>query len=288
MSKCDGPRPNSPLRQRTIDYMNLRGLSARTQESYLRELDLLAEHHGCGPQLLSAGQLRGYVLSLIERGLAARTTNLTVSALRMFYERVLERPDLVGQLALRKLPDRLPNTIDEDALQRLIQSVYDIRYRTAVELAYAAGLRISEVVALQVGDIDSVRGFVHVRRGKGGHERLVHLPQAMVEKLRDYWRQIHPKPSTWVFYGGSPAEPVKAATLRRAFNDARRRAGLGREIKFHSLRHSVATHLLERGASRDMVQDILGHKSQESTRVYARTTAAMFRGLDHPAERLSR
>lgn len=283
MSQCNGLKPHSPLRQSTIDYMTLRGLSARTQKAYLRELDLLSRHYRCPPDRLSAKQLHDYVLSRIESGLTPQSTNLAVAAMRMFYERVIGRPELVRQLALRKTPERLPKSIDEAALGRLIRSTHDLRYRTAIQLAYSGGLRIGEVTALQVGDIDSKRGFIHVRHGKGDRERLVYLPQAQLEVLRRYYRQIHPKPERWLFFGADPAQPVKAATLRKAFNRARGLAGLGTDITFHSLRHSIATHLLERGASRDTVQDILGHRSAESTRVYARTTSAMFKALDHPA-----
>lgn len=287
MSHCTGgAKPHSPLRQSTIDYMQLAGLSQSTQRSYLRELDALSRHYRCPPDRLNERQLQDYVLARINAGLRPRSTNLTVAAMRMFYGRVLKRPQLLEHLVMRKVADRLPKVIDVDDLKNLVSATYDLRYRTAIRLAYSTGLRISEVVALTVGDIDSKKGFIHVGCGKGGHERLAFMPPALLEVLRHYYRQIHPKPVSWLFFGNSPEQQLRVVTLQWAFRQACERAGIGKDVTFHALRHSVATHLMERGASRDEVQDILGHRSAESTRVYARTTATMFRRLDHPAESL--
>lgn len=285
--RVNGSKPHSPLRQATIDYMILRNLSENTQRRYLHELDKLSRHHRCSPSKLSAEQLRDYVLEQVNRGLSPATTNLTVASLRMFYTQVLNEPQRVELLAVRKISDKLPQTISESEINSLIAATHNLRYRVAIQLAYSTGLRISEVVALQVDDIDSARGMIRVGCGKGGHERVVFLPPTLLEALRSYYRQIFPKPQSWLFYGISPTEKLKTATLRNAFKQACKLAGIGEHFTFHCLRASVATHLLERGSRRDAVQDILGHKSPQSTRVYARTTAAMFRKLDHPANQIT-
>lgn len=287
MSHANGSTPTLSLRQSVTDYMKLAGLSERTRKSYLLELDRFARHFAGSPAQLSARQIEGYVLERINAGLRPRSTNLTVAALRMLYRQVLHSPQKVESLAMRKIADQLPRTLSESDIQRLILSTHDLRYRTAIELAYGTGLRIGEVVALKVSDIDSDRAMIRVNCGKGGHERLVYMPPSLLSTLRCYYRQIHPKPVEWLFYGASADQPLKAATLRGAFNRARALAGIGENVTFHSLRHSIATHLLERGTQRDVVQDILGHKSARSTRVYARTTSAMFEKLDHPAQYLS-
>ena len=288
MSYCNDAKPHSPLRQSTLDYMLLAGLSECTQQSYLWELDRFANHFDCPPAKISDAEIQDYVLMCIDRGLKPRSTNVTVAALRMLYRNVLKSPQKVESLARRKVSDQLPNSIEEDQVKVLIQSTHNLRYRTAIETAYSTGLRMSELLALKVSDIDAAKRMIHVRCGKGGHERLVFMPPSLLATLRSYYRQIHPKPSEWVFYGATADEPLKAATLRRAFKQACTLAGVREDFTFHGLRHSLATHLLERGVSRDQVQDILGHKSPLSTRVYARTTAAMFDKLDHPAQRLSR
>ena len=289
MSYCNGSKPRPPLlRQSVTDYMQLAGLSERTQQSYLCELTRFAGHFDCSPARLSAEELQGYVLSRINSGLKPNSTNVTVAALRLLYRDVLNSPEKVDSLAMRKVADRLPNTVDEGQILCLIQSTHNLRYRIAIETAYSCGLRMSEVLALKVSDIDRAKTMIHVRCGKGGHERMVFMPPATLEALDNYYRQIHPKPSEWLFYGTAVDKPLSASALRQAFNQARKLAGIREGFTFHGLRHSFATHLLERGASRDEVQDMLGHKSPQSTRVYARITAAMFEKLDHPAQRLAR
>ena len=288
MSHCNGSKPHSPLRQATTDYMQLAGLAPKTQQAYLRELNLLANYYQCSPIKLSAEQVEAYILGRIEAGLKPNSTNLIIAACRLFYVKVVDCPERVARLSMRRVPDRLPNAMDESQIQSLLDATRKLRYRAAIELSYSAGLRISEVVALQIDDIDSAGQMIHVRCGKGGHERVVFVPPEVFESLRRYWLAVDPKPSSWVFYGQSPDKQLKVATLRGAFNTARKSAGLDDKFTFHSLRHSIATNLFDRGARRDVVQDLLGHKSDESTRVYARTTATTFRDLDHPAKHLAR
>ena len=180
MSHCNGKQPHPPLRQSTIDYMHMAGLSAHTQRSYLLELDRFTDHFGVSPAQLNAEQIQGYVLGRINAGLKSRSTNVTIAALRVLYRRVLKQPDRVESLVMRKATDRLPNAIEEAEIKCLIQATHNLRYRTAIELAYCTGLRISEVVALKVSDIDSVKELIHVGCGKGGHERVVFMPQALL------------------------------------------------------------------------------------------------------------
>ena len=288
MSHCNGTKPYSPLQHSFENYMRLSGLSETTRKSYMRELTKLSRYYALPPHRLSAKQLEQYLLDEIDRGLAPRSTNVTVSAMKLFYEGVLSCPQRTASLTMRKVPRQLPKAVDESEIRDLIDAVSDIRYRAAVELAYATGLRISEVVALKVPDIDSRKSMIHVVCGKGGHERMVFMPDCLLERLRDYYRQIQPKPVEWVFYGAEPCQQMKASALRYAFNQARIKAGIGKGFTFHGLRHSMATHLLTRGARREEVQDLLGHQSPRTTQVYACTTAATFEKLDHPAKHLLR
>ena len=131
-------------------------------------------------------------------------------------------------------------------------------------VAYAAGLRISETVALQIADIKPDKQLLHIRSAKGGTERMVPLPRGVLQYLRSYWRNICPRPVTWLFYASSPDARIKEATLTFAFNKARERAGIDRSHTFHCLRHSAATHLHERGGSIDVIQDVLGHRNADS------------------------
>ena len=139
--------------------------------------------------------------------------------------------------------------MEEAEVERLVSATLDLRYRAAIVLTYAAALRISETVAVQVADIKADRKLLHVRSGKGDVERMTPLPEPVIEYLRDYWQSLWPRPATWLFQGSSPEEPITAAALRAAFDRARDRAGIAKKFSFHSLRTSTATHWYERGGS---------------------------------------
>ena len=272
----------SPLRQQMIDVMRIAGHAEGTQQAYLREVSRLSQHYRRSPDRLSAEEIKAYVAQRIAAGLKPRTTNVTVAAFKVFYRDALAEPERVQGLRARRKKELLPRPIAAEDVERLIHATFDLRCRTALVTGYGAGLRISEVVALQVEDVCAKQGLLRIRAGKGGHERMAHCPQAVLKQLRRYWRCIHPHPATWLFYGATPEEPMTAAALREAFNAARQRVGLDRSVTFHSLRHAMATHIHERGAPLSVVQDALGHRSAESTRVYARTTGSMFQNIRHP------
>ena len=284
MTKSNGrtARNGSPLRQRMIDQMRMANLADNTQESYVLEIRRLADHYGTSPDLLDAEQVRAWLKRQIERGLSPGSTNVALAALRFLYRDVLRRPDLVEGMRSRKVPRTLPRHLEVAEVERLLRATLDLRYRSAMLTAYAAGLRISEVVGLKVTDVRADRQLLHIRSGKGGTERMAPLPPGMVEHLRRYWKSICPQPTTWLFYGSSPQEPINVKALHLAFRKSRERAGLDKECTFHWLRHSMAAHVHERGGNIDVIQDALGHRNSDTTRAYARATGKMFGALDHP------
>ena len=272
----------TPLRQRLIEQMQIANLADTTRECYVREIRRLAEHYGQSPDRLDAEQIRAWIMILIERGLSPASVNVTIAAFKFFFRDTLGRPEIIAGLRNRKVPRKLPRYLEVSEVERLLLATPDLRYRAAMLLAYAGGLRISETVALQLTDIKSDKQLLHIRQAKGGTERMVPLPNGVLEYLRSYWRNICPRPATWLFYASSPDARIKEATLTFAFNKARERAGIDRSHTFHCLRHSAATHLHERGGSIDVIQDVLGHRNADTTRRYARATGKMFQTLDHP------
>ena len=234
------------------------------------------------PADLDADQLRAWVLPGIERGLKPATTNLTVAALKFFYVDTLGCPERVTGLRARKKPRQLPRYMTEEEVGRLILATPDLRYRAAFVTAYGAGLRISETMAIKIDDIKTDEKLLHIPSGKGGTERMAPLPGEVIDYLRDFYKSIWPQPATWLFYGATPDEPIRTATLQEAFRKARVRAGITSHYTFHCLRHSAATHLHERGGDMEVIRDMLGHRRADTTRAYARCTAKMFEGLDHP------
>ena len=272
----------SPLRQKMMDQMRLANLAENTQVCYLREITCLARDCKAPPDRLSAEQIHAWLLAGVDRGLSPASTNMSLAALRYFYCRVLRRPELVEGLRQRKVPRRLPRHMTVTEVERLLLATTDLRYRAAMLTAYAAGLRVSETLALQLADIRSDKRLLHIRSGKGGTERMAPLPEGALEYLRSYWTNLFPRPTGWLFYGRAPDTPIKEGTMTCAFNKARDAAGIDARHSFHSLRHSAATHWHERGGDIEVIRDVLGHRNADTTRCYARATGKMFEQLEHP------
>ena len=187
-----------------------------------------------------------------------RTTNVAVTAIRLFYDSVLGQPEKVAALRCRQVPNRLPRTMPEEDVEHLIQAMIDMRYRTATLVAYGAARRVCEVVSLQIPDIRRNEGLPQIRKGKGNRERMAYLPAAVLGEQERYRKTTWPRPESWLFYRKAPDEPITVRGLQTAFGKARDQIGLDRGLTFHCLRHAAATHLLERDASQSVVKDVLG------------------------------
>jgi len=284
----------TPLRQRFIEDLQLRGLSARTQDSYVRVVRQLAEHYGKSPEVISEEELRQYLLYLKNEKHAARNTcTLALCSLKLFYQQALKREWPTLDFVRPAREKKLPVVLSVAEVRRLLSCVHQPRYRMCLSAIYACGLRLQEGVHLQVGDIDGERHLVHVRHGKGNKDRYVALPQRLLEQLRAYWR-THRHP-TWLFPGGpragqlSPA-PMCESGVQRALQAARRESGLTKPATVHTLRHSYATHLLEAGVNLRVIQAYLGHASPTTTALYThltqKTEAYMVETIDRVLEAL--
>ena len=282
------------LRQRYIEDLQLRGLSARTQDSYVRVVRQLAEHYGKSPEVISEEELRQYLLYLKNEKHAARNTcTLALCSLKFFYQQTLKRewPTLDFMRPARE--KKLPVVLSVEEMRRLLSCVHQPRYRMCLSTIYACGLRLQEGVHLQVGDIDGERHLVHVRHGKGNKDRCVALPQRQLEQLRAYWR-THRHP-TWLFpraprAGQLSPGPMCESRVQRALQAALRESGLTKPATVHTLRHSYATHLLEAGVNLRVIQAYLGHASPTTTALYThltqKTEAHMVETIDRVLEAL--
>ena len=254
-----------------IEQMRIANLAESTQIAYLFEIERLARHYGTSPADIDDEQLRGWVLKLIDRGLLSpSSTNSTLVAFRFLYFETLGCPERVAGLRNRKKPQALPRHMTATEVERLILATPDLRHRAASITAYGAGLRVSETVSVKVGDLKPDRECLHIPSGKGGAERMAPLPDGVIHYLRSYWKNIWTQPANWLFYSASPDEPMRTQALHFAFKKARYKLGIDPRHTFHSLRHSAATHLLERGADIELIRDALGHRSADTTRGYVR------------------
>lgn len=256
----------TPLRQRFIDDLRLRNYAARTIETYVGRIVAFAKHFGRSPDLLGPEEVRTFQLHLLERRVSWSSFNQAVCALRFLYGTTLGRPEQLPLIPYGKRPKTLPSVLAPQEVLRLIDAAETPRDRLFLQVAYGCGLRLSELLHLQVADIDSARMVIHVRQGKGAKDRLVPLSQRLLEELRVYWRQY--RPSTWLFPGDKPGQPITGSNMQRRFGRLVKRVGLSKHCSLHTLRHSYATHLLEAGVDLLTLKTLLGHKTLETTTRY--------------------
>ncbi len=275
------------LRNRMDEAMVLRGFSPRTRESYLACVRALAKHYSRPPDVLDGPRIQAYLLHLItERKLAYATVNQASCAFRFLFGTVLRKPEMRLDIPMAKVPKRLPQILTRGEVSRLIDAAPTFRGRTLLALTYAAGLRLSEVCALQLSDIESApeRMCIKVRQGKGAQDRYTLLSPRLLEMLRRYWRDQRPR--TWLFPNRSGSAPIDVNTAHRIYCAARDAAGIAPEGGIHSLRHAFATHLIEAGVDLPTVQRLLGHGHISTTMRYVHLARARVTGTTSPLELL--
>ena len=277
----------TPLRQRMMDAMVLRGFAARTQEAYCAAVGALARHYRRSPEKLGGEQLQRYLLHLItEKKLAYASVNQASCAFRFLFGTVLRQPEVHLEIPMAKVPKRLPQILSREEVWRLIEVAASLRARTLLTATYAAGLRVSEVCALQLADIESApdRMCLKVRQGKGGEDRYTLLSPRLLEALRHYWREQ--RPVHWLFPNASGSAPIDVCTAQRMYCAARDAAGIPRAGGIHSLRHAFATPLLESGVDLPTIQRLLGHVYISTTMRYLHLSRSRVTGTTSPLDLL--
>jgi len=281
----------SPLRQRLLDDMRMRKLGPKTQSAYVRAVRYLASFLQRSPDTATAEDLRRFQLHMVDRGVSPMTLNATITGLKFFFDVTLDRGELVDRMSYVHVPQKLPVVLSREEAARLIAAASNLKYHTALSVAYGTGLRVSEIVALKVGDIDSERMTLRVEQGKGRKDRYAMLSPLLLERLRTWWRYANAKgkmlPNGWLFPGQNPVDPLTARQLNRAVHDAAEAAKIDKRVTMHTLRHSFATHLLEQKVDIRVIQVMLGHKKLETTSVYTHVATEVLREVVSPLEKLS-
>jgi integrase/recombinase XerD len=260
----------TPLRQRMLDALQVRGMAVRTQQAYIDAVARLAAHYRRAPDALSADEVQAYLLHLRrERHLSCSTLNQYGCAFRFFYATVLGREGATFQIALTRAPQRLPEILSRDELARLFAVARHAKSRSFLMLAYGSGLRLSELCHLRPEHIDSApdRRCIRVEQGKGAKDRYVPLAPDVLEVLRAWWRIERPRP--WLFAASrDPCKPLDIEVAQRWYRAACAHAGITKRGGIHTLRHCWATHLLEAGVDLHSLSQWLGHKHVSTSMRY--------------------
>lgn len=278
-------KPISPLRQRMLNDMAVRNFVADTQREYIRAVKNLTIFLGRSPDTATAEDLRAFQLHMTETGVRPPTINATVTALRFFFKVTVDKPETARHLVFVHEPRKLPRVLPPEDVLRLLEAAPNPKYKAALSIAYGAGLRAMEVVALKVVDIDSQRMLIRVEMGKGRKDRFAMLSPRLLELLRDWYRIA--RPEVYLFPGRDKIGPMTTRQLNRICHMAAELAGLPRWVAPHTLRHSFATHLLEQNIDVRIIQVLLGHSKLDTTARYTQVATNIIREVMSPLDRLT-
>jgi site-specific recombinase XerD len=277
--------PISPLRQRMLDAMAVRNFSDKTRHDYIRHVRGFAAFLGRSPDTADADDLRRFQLHQRQNGVQPSSMNSAVSALRFFFSVTLDRPDMERHLTFVREPRKIPVILSPEEIARLLEAAPGPKYKAAMSAAYSAGLRVSEVVALKVADVDSKRMLLRIEQGKGRKDRLALLSPRLLDFLRDWY--CIARPEVWLFPGRDPMLPMTPRQLTRAVHMAASIAEINKRVTPHTLRHSFATHLLEQNIDIRLIQVLLGHVKLETTALYTQVATNVIRAVRSPLDQLA-
>lgn len=277
---------NQKALQRMLDQLTLKGYSLNTVRTYSLELaQLLYQLRDFPVDQLSPERLRSYILYCIkELGLSENQVHSRLNAIKFYFEHVLGREEVTIEIPRPKKPAALPKVLSKAEVRRLFDATENLKHRLILQLCYGMGLRVSEIVQLKIEDIDSGRMQVHIRSAKGKKDRYVHLPEAVLEALRQYYKDF--RPQEYLFegqYGGQYSIRSAQAVFKQAMNKARIR----KQVGIHCLRHSYATHLHEYGTDIGLIKELLGHQQIKTTLIYTHISNKNLRKVKSPLDQMN-
>src|SRR5450631_3074722 len=283
----------SPLRQRMIEDMNARKLGAQTQRGHIRSCKRFAAFLKRSPDTATAEDIRLFQLHLAETGMSICNRNRIMTGVKFLLRVTLRRLDLAAEIYHIREPQKIPQVMSPDETRRLLAVATSLKARVLLSLSYGCGLRAGEVVRLKVKHIDSAQRIIRIEQSKGRKDRNVMLSPETVDLLRQWWKARRsfdattPVQERWLFPGRKPGMPMTTRQLNRLFHEAADWAGIKKGVTLHALRHSFATHLLERGTDIRIIQALLGHDKLDTTARYTRVATGMIAGVESPLDLLS-
>src|SRR5271169_3415245 len=284
----------SSLRQRMIEDMNARKLCAGTQRGHIHSCKRFAAFLKRSPDTATAEDIRLFQLHLAETGVSIGNRNRIMTGVRFLFRVTLRRLDLAAEIYHMREPEKLPLVLSKDEMKRLLAVATSLKARIMLSLGYGCGLRAGEVVRLKVKHIDTAQKVIRVEQGKGRKDRHVMLSRDTLALLRQWWKVRPsrgdagaPSEERFLLPGGRCSEPISTRQLNRLFHKAAEAAGIKKGATLHGLRHSFATHLLERGTHLRTLQALLGHSKPETTARYAHVATGMIAAVESPLDLLS-
>ena len=284
----------SPLRQRMIEDMNSRKLGARTQKSHIYSCKRFAAFLQRSPDTATAEDIRLFQLHLAETAVSIGNRNRIMTGVRFLFRVTLRRLDLAAEIYHIREPQKIPLVMSADETRRLLAVASSLKARVLLSLGYGCGLRAGEVVRLKVKHIDSAQRIIRVEQAKGRKDRNVMLSPETLDLLREWWTVRPwrydagtPLQERWLFPGNRAGKPMTTRQLSRLFHEAADAAGIKKSVTLHALRHSFATHLLERGTDIRIIQALLGHDKLDTTARYTRVATGMIASIESPLDLLS-
>ena len=284
----------SPLRQRMIEDMTARKLTPHTQRSHIQSCKRFAAWLKRSPDTATPDEVRHFQLHLIEGGTSICNRNRIMTGVRFLFRVTLRRHDLAAEVWHIREPQKLPPVLSPEEVKRVLTMATSLKAQAMLTLAYGCGLRAGEVVRLRAGDIDSAQMIIRIVQSKGRKDRNVMLPSEVLDLLRQWWKVrptrhdagVAPE-QRWLFPGRSQHRPLTTRQFSRLFKEAVKDGGLRKALSLHTLRHSFATHLLERGTDIRLIQALLGHDKLETTARYTRVATGMIAKIESPLDGLN-
>lgn len=260
---------NQQEMQKFLQHLQLKAYSPSTIRTYRNEFAHLLQLLKDMPvQELKPQHLQRYLLYCMKHGLKENTVHSRMNALKFYYEQVLHKDKMFFDIPRPKKPLQLPKVLNEDELAGLFKALVNLKHKAILFTAYSAGLRVSEVVNLKQKHIDSGRMQIFVEAAKGKKDRYVPLSPVLLDILRAYIKQYKPPPKEYLFESEQTGAPYPTRTVQKIFQLAKEKAGIKKEAGIHVLRHSFATHLLEKGTDIKYIKDLLGHFNIKTTERY--------------------
>lgn len=266
--------------------LKIRGYCPKTRKAYRNKVTAFGLFIGRKLAEADERQIMEFLFHLVDTKKASQSTvNQTISAIKFLYNAVLKSPKVVGEVPRPRREHKLPNVLSRNELTRLFEETANPKHHLLLMLTYGAGLRVSEIVSLQLEDIDADRGLIHIRRAKGKKDRYTILAAAVMDELHNYLNLY--RPERWLFPGGIEGRHLSARTAEKILENARERTGISKRFSMHTLRHSFATHLMEDGTDLRYVQELLGHSRPETTMVYTHVTKKDIPRIRSPLDNFS-